>query len=115
MEDNVKRVGQVIRLKSKHYAEYARIHAGGWPEVLATIYRASIRNYSIYHWNGTLFAYFEVVGNDFEADMVSIAADPNTRESWQLPGAMQSPVRGSSSGSLECCQWTPIEERFHTD
>ena len=111
----MKRVGQVIHLKPEHYAEYARIHASVWPEVLDTIHKANIRNYSIYHWNGTLFAYFEYVGADFEADMANIAADPKTREWWQFTDPMQAPVQGNSSGSTEGGWWTDMEELFHTD
>jgi len=65
----MKRYGQVIRLKPGVLEEYSRYHAKVWPEVLATITACNIRNYSIYHREGVLFAYFEYVGRDFEADM----------------------------------------------
>jgi L-rhamnose mutarotase len=111
----VKRIGQVIHLKPDAYEEYKRLHAETWQSVLDTIHKANIRNYSIYHWNGLLFAYFEYIGDDFEADMQSIADDPKTREWWQLTDAMQEPVQGNSSGSIEGDWWTDIEEVFHAD
>jgi L-rhamnose mutarotase len=111
----MRRVGQVIRLKPEQYEAYKRLHSAVWPEVLATIDKANIRNYSIFHWNGLLFSYFEYVGDDFDADMANIATDPKTREWWQLTDPMQTPVEGNSSGSIEGDWWTPIEEVFHTD
>jgi len=111
----VKRVGQIIKLKPEKYDEYKRLHADAWPEVLATIYTANIRNYSIYHWNGLLFAYFEYIGADFDTDMAKIAADPKTHEWWALTDPCQEPVQGSSKGSVEGNWWTGMEELFHAD
>lgn len=111
----VRRVAQVVRLKPEAYAEYKRIHASVWPEVLATIEKANIRNYSIYHWDGLLFAYFEYVGEDFARDMASIAEDANTRAWWQITDPMQEPVEGDSTGSVEGGWWTPMEEVFHKE
>ena len=111
----VKRIGQVIRLQPDAYEEYKRLHADVWEDVLATIHKANIRNYSIFHWNGLLFAYMEYVGDDFEADMASIADDPKTREWWALTDPLQEPLEGNSSGSIEGNWWKDMEELFHTD
>jgi L-rhamnose mutarotase len=111
----MKRVAQLIRLKPESYEEYKRIHANVWSEVLATIHKANIRNYSIYHWNGLLFAYFEYIGNDFDADMAKIASDPKTHEWWTITDPMQEPLEGNSKGSIEGGWWTPAEEVFHVD
>ena len=111
----VKRVGQIIKLKPAAYEEYKRLHAAVWPEVLETIHKANIRNYSIYHWDGFLFAYMEYIGDDFDADMAVIAADPKTHEWWALTDPLQQPVQGNSSGSIEGNWWTEMESLFHTD
>ena len=50
------RYGQLIGLKPGKLAEYKRYHARVWPEVLATITDCNIRNYSIFHRDGQLFA-----------------------------------------------------------
>ncbi len=112
---SAKRVGQIIRLKPEKYEEYKQLHAAAWPEVLATLHKANIRNFSIYHWGGYLFGFFEYVGDNFDADMASIAADPKTRQWWALTDPCQQPVEGHSSGSIEGDWWTPMEELFHTD
>ena len=53
--------------------EYKRYHAAVWPEVLKTITRCNIRNYSIYLKDGYLFGYFEYHGTDYKADMARMA------------------------------------------
>ena len=111
----IKRIGQIINLKPESYEEYKRLHADVWDEVLQTIHKANIRNYSIFHWNSYLFAYMEYVGDDFEADMASIAENPKTREWWTLTDPMQSPVEGDSAGSTEGQWWQDMEILFHTD
>ncbi|MEM6280661.1 MAG: L-rhamnose mutarotase [Chloroflexota bacterium] len=111
----MKRIGQVIKLKPDAYEEYKRLHADVWQDVLATIKAANIQNYSIYHWNGLLFAYMEYVGDDFDADMAKIAADPRTHEWWALTDPLQQPVEGNSTGSVEGNWWTDAEELFHVD
>ena len=69
----------------------------------------------IYHWNGLLFAYFEYIGSDYEADMAIIGSDPLTHEWWALNDPMQEPVQGSSTGGQASGWWTDMEEVFHTD
>lgn len=111
----VQQIGQVIKLQPEAYEEYKRLHADVWPDVLATLHKANIRNYSIFHWNGLLFAYMEYIGSDYEADMAAIAEDPKTREWWQLTDPLQQPVEGHSSGSIEGNWWKNMESLFHTD
>lgn len=111
----MKRIGQIIKLQPGAYEEYKRLHAAVWPEVLAKIHEANIRNYSIYHHDGILFAYMEYVGADFAADMAKIASDPKTHAWWALTDPLQQPVVGNSSGSQEGNWWHDMEELFHTD
>ena len=73
--------------------------------------RFTIRNYSIFHMGGMLFAYFEYIGNDFDADMAKMAADPKTQEWWRLVKPMQAPVEGRGEGQW----WAEMEEVFHFD
>ena len=59
----------------------------------------------------TLFAYFEYVGQDFDADMAKMAADPKTQEWWAIMGPMQEPVSTRKEGEW----WANMQEVFHTD
>ncbi|CCN83584.1 putative Rhamnose mutarotase [Vibrio nigripulchritudo SFn27] len=88
----MKKFGQVIQLKPEHYDEYVKAHAEVWSEVLAQIEASHIQNYSIFHHNGLLFAYFEYVGEDFESDMAEMAADPTTQKWWAWMKPMQQPL-----------------------
>lgn len=42
------RRGMVIRVKPEKVEEYKRLHAAPWPEVLDTLGRHHVRNYSIF-------------------------------------------------------------------
>lgn len=107
----VQRYGSVIRLRADHEAQYRALHADAWPEVLAALDRANIRNYSIFLRDGLLFSYFEYVGDDYEADMARLGADPDNRRWWQLTDPCQQPL-DSAEGSQ---WWAPAEEVFHHD
>ena len=80
----MKRYGQVIKVKPEYLEKYKALHANPWPEVNRMIQECNIRNYSIYYRDGYLFSYYEYVGDDYEADMAKMAADPKTREWWAL-------------------------------
>jgi L-rhamnose mutarotase len=106
----VRRFGQVIRVRPDAVEAYERLHAEPWPTVNQAIRRANIRNYSIYRHDELLFAYFEYVGHDFEADMAGMAADPDVQGWWTLTDAMQEPFPERDSGSW----WLTLHEIFHT-
>ena len=92
-------------------AEYERLHANTWPEVLAMIQACNIRNYSIYRHGELLFAYFEYVGEDFASDMSAMAANPVIQEWWARTDAMQEPFPERTPGDW----WLTIPEIFHAD
>ena len=94
----MKRYGQIIGLKPEKFKEYVRYHAAVWPGVLKTIRECNIRNYAIFHKDGTLFAYFEYIGEDFEADMAKMAADPETQRWLEIMEPMQAPLEGRGEG-----------------
>ncbi len=107
----MKRFGQIIGVKPEHFDEYKKYHEAVWPEVLQMITACNIRNYSIFHKDGLLFAYMEYIGNDFEADMKKMAADPKTQQWWAIMGPMQQPVPNRQQGEW----WASMEEVFHLD
>jgi len=107
----VRRYGMVLRLRPGALDEYARLHAAVWPEVLAAIHDCNIANYSIYHKDGWLFSYFEYHGEDFEADMAKMAADPATQRWWSVCMPLQEPLETRKPGEW----WAEMDELFHLD
>jgi len=76
--------GQIGKLKKDRIEDYAALHADVWPEVLATIHRCNLRNYSIFLDCDTVFAYFEYIGEDYDRDMSDMAQDMVTQQWWKL-------------------------------
>ena len=76
----MQRMGMMIGLKDGAVAEYKRLHAAVWPDVLAMISACNIKNYSIYlkQPENLLFSYFEYHGADFAVDSAKMAADSTT-------------------------------------
>ena len=107
----MKRYGSVIGLSAENVEEYKRLHADVWPGVLAKIKDCNINNYSIYFKDGFLFSYMEYVGEDFEADMEKMAADPTTQEWWAVCKPLQNPLDTRGEGEW----WADMEEFFHID
>ena len=107
----MKRYGQVIGVKADKLEEYKKYHADVWPEILDMIRACNIQNYSIYYKDGLLFAYLEYVGDDFDADMSRMAADPKTQEWWDIMMPMQEPLETRAEGEW----WANMEEVFHMD
>jgi len=107
----MQRYGQVLKLQPGALEEYARLHADVWPEVLAKITACNIRNYSIFHKDGYLFAYFEYDGDNFEADMAKMGADPVTQRWWSVCKPLQDPLPTRAEGEW----WANMDEVFHVD
>lgn len=106
----MKRFGSIIQLKPETILAYKQLHLHTWQGVLDKIYACNIRNYSIHLHGNLLFAYYEYIGNDHNADMQKMAADPITQAWWSLTAPMQTPVPEALPGE----QWHTLEEVFHT-
>lgn len=107
----MRRVASAIRLLPERAAEYEEVHAAVWPEVLETLRRHHVGNYSIYRHGDLLFSYLEYTGDDYEADMAAIAADPDTQRWWQVTDPMQAKVPEATDGEW----WHELGEVFHLD
>jgi L-rhamnose mutarotase len=101
----------VIRVRPELEDAYVHLHANTWPEVLRKISDCNMRNYTIFMRDGYLFAYYEYVGDDYEADMAKMAADPVTQAWWKLTDPCQEPVESAAKGE----RWAEMEEVFHHD
>lgn len=78
----MKRYCQRAFLKPEKIEEYRRLHAAVWPDVLKTIHECNLRNYSIAIMGDMVVSYFEYIGDDYDADMEKMAADPVTQDWW---------------------------------
>lgn len=107
----MQRYASVIRLLPEKEAQYRALHTDVWPGVLAALTRANVRNYSIFLRDDLLFSYLEYVGDDYAADMASIAEDPDTQRWWQLTDPCQQPIDSATDGGW----WALTEEIFHHD
>src|SRR5579862_8563002 len=109
----MKRMGMVIGVKAERIADYKRVHAAVWPEVLAKIADCHIRNFTIFlrEPENLLFGYWEYHGANWADDAARMAADPRTQEWWAICGPMQQPLTSRGEGEW----WAMAEEVFHTD
>ncbi|MCM2475110.1 L-rhamnose mutarotase [Rhizobium sp. CG5] len=107
----MQRKGMVIGLNAEKIAEYKRLHAAVWPDVLSMISACNIRNYSIFlkEPENLLFSFFEYHGHDFDADMAKMAADPKTQEWWSVCMPCQAPLATRQEGEW----WAEMEEVFY--
>jgi len=109
----MKRMGMTIGIRPEDIDEYKRLHADVWPSILERLSKSNITNYSIFlrEPENVMFAYWEYLGSDFEADSQLIADDPNTKKWWELCGPMQVPLESREEGEW----WASMEEVFHLD
>lgn len=107
----MQRFGSVIKVKQEKLNKYRELHANPWPGILKKIKECNINNYSIFHKDGFLFAYFEYEGEDFESDMKKMAESPITQKWWDVCMPMQIPLDSRKEGEW----WSYMEEVFHQD
>jgi L-rhamnose mutarotase len=100
------RVGFVMQLKPGSEAIYRQKHDEIWPEMVSSLQRHGIRNYSIFLHGRTLFAYYETDDVSLVAQQVE---DPVVKRWWKM---MQPYMEYNPDGT----PWSePIEEVFHLD
>jgi len=112
----MKRLGLIGRLKPDMVQKYVDLHAATWPGVLERNKGCNLQNYSIFlktlpggeHW---LFSYLEYTGDDFEADMQQMAADPEVQRWWAECKPCFEPVEDLPAGEV----WATMEEIFHQE
>jgi len=112
----MKRYAWIIGVREDKIDEYKKLHAAVWPEILDMIRQCNISNYSIYlralpDDKSYLFSYLEYTGEDFDADMAIMAADPTTQKWWEVCKPCQKPLPDRGEGQW----WADMEEVFHCD
>ena len=58
-----------------------------------------------------MFAYYEYVGEDFDADMAKVAADPATQKWWDLVKPLMQPLEDRKEVEV----WSGMEEVYHLE
>lgn len=107
----MRRMGLCIGLKADAVARYKELHAAVWPEVLAAITAANIRNYSIFlrEPENLLFAYWEYAGSDFDRDMEVMKQNPFMQDWWKICDPLQEPPKTRAPGEW----WASMEPVFY--
>jgi len=114
--EQVQRFGSVAVLKPEKAEYYKQLHANPWPSVCQQIRSSHIRNYSIFvkeiDGKEYLFSYFEYIGDNFAADMETMAKDPETQRWWKeaVPCLIPLPESGAK-GEV----WSGAQQVFHLD
>lgn len=106
----VQRVASVIGLRPSAIEEYERHHREVWPEVIAAISAAGIRNYSIFRHGTLLFSYWEYEGEDYERDLAAIDLVPACARWNELMSTLQVAVDDAPPQ-----RWLALPEVFHLD
>lgn len=112
-QQKVKRVGMVIGIKPEKIPAYKDLHADTYSGVRDLLTKANMKNLSIFmhqldDGRYYLFGYYEYTGNDFDADMAKLAAEPRNKQWLSMTDPMQIPLRGEKS-------WAVMEEVYHND
>ena len=103
--------GQIGKLKKDKIEEYETLHANTWPHIRQLLRDCNLENYSIFRYEDLVFSYYEYVGDDYEADMAKMAADPETQRWWAVCKPLQRPLPTRKEGEW----WADMDEFFHLD
>jgi L-rhamnose mutarotase len=105
------RHGFVVGVRPEKREEYLELHRAVWPRVEQAMSEHNIRNYSIFIIDDVLFGTYEYVGEDYDADMARIQADPTSREWWSRTNPCQVPFGAAPPGTL----WREMDLAWHMD
>lgn len=108
----MQRFGRIVKLRTGGEAEYDRLHAAVWPDVLAVISSSGVRNYSIYRYRQWLFSYFELPEGMTLDDMGRMWMQNEACLRWEnLVQTLQEPLPESGAAGW----WVAMAEVFHCD
>lgn len=107
----VRRFGSMIKIKPEGLEAYKAYHANPFPGVNEVIKECNLKNYSIYQRGDYMFSYFEYDGEDYEADMAKMAADPIIQKWHAAVKPLMQPLEDCLEGEF----WSDMEEVYHLD
>jgi L-rhamnose mutarotase len=79
----MQRFARVSKLLPGAVTEYDRQHAEVWPDVIAAIDRAGIRNYTLFRHETWLFSYFELPEEVAVQERLAILEQSETCRRWE--------------------------------
>lgn len=90
--------------------EYKKVHTEVWPAVLASLEKAHVIDYSIFHYPPLqlLIATMKYAGDDYEADMQKVAEDPETQRWWAITDGWQESLVEGATGSGKDVPWWAV-------
>ena len=106
----MERHAMISGIKEECIDEYKKYHANPWPEIEECIANSNIKNFSIYIFKNTLFAYFEYHGTNLKADM-DLWRDNEKMQEWLK---IHIPMLNSLDQSVRDDGWIYMNEIFHT-
>jgi L-rhamnose mutarotase len=90
----------VLRVRPDKVDEYVEAHRNVWPEMLAALRQAGIRNYTIFRAGNEMFGYFE--SDDLEAAATYMGGqDVNARWQDTMAELLQERVPDAGAPALE--------------
>ena len=107
----MKRFCLYAQLKPEKVEEYAQLHRNAWPEIVKIIESCHLHHYSISLRGTEVFTYYEYTGEDYEADMAKMAADPTTQKWWDIVKPLMEPLADRAEGEF----WSDMGEIYHLD
>jgi L-rhamnose mutarotase len=111
-QQKVKRVGMVIGIRPEKIEEYKVLHADDRPGVRDLLTKYNMHNFSIFlhEIDGKYyeFGYYEYTGDDFEADMAKLDAEPRNKQWLEICDPMQVPLKGYDS-------WAVMEQVYYNE
>lgn len=96
------RIGMVIKIDSSKIKDYLTLHADTNTGVRDLLEKYHLRNFSIFmtkleDGNYYEFGYYEYTGNNYDADMSALDAEPRNKEWLKICDPMQIPLKGEIS------------------
>jgi L-rhamnose mutarotase len=90
----------ILRVRPDKIDEYVEAHQNVWPEMLAALHDAGIRNYTIFRSGNEVFGYFESDDLDAAAEYME-AQEVNARWQDMMAGLLEERVPDAGPPTLE--------------
>ncbi len=95
----IQRTGFVLHVRPERIDEYVEAHRAVWPEMLAELKAAGIRNYTIFRAGTSMFGYYESEDPDAAARHMA-ASEVNTRWQDAMAELLEARVQDGAPASL---------------